>query len=82
MNKRVRSRILIKFLNRKMIQTCDLLTCGVLTLTLSTEFDLLLCQPMFEPFQAASTKGDLASTSKATVLVTSKYTQNLYILRE
>ena len=65
-----------------MIQTCDLLTCGVLTLTLSTEFDLLLCQPMFEPFQAASTKGDLASTSKATVLVTSKYTQNLYILRE
>ena len=64
------------------IQTCDLLTCGVLTLTLSTEFDLLLCQPMFGPFQVASTLGDLAVVAIATVSVASKQTQSLCILKE
>ena len=47
-----------------------------------SEFDLLLCQPKFGPFQVASTLGDLAAAAISTVLVPSKQTQGLYILKE
>ena len=47
-----------------------------------SKFNLLLCQPMFGPFQVASTLGDLAAAAIATVSVASKQTQSLYILKE
>ena len=46
------------------------------------EFNLLLSQPMFAPFEVASTLGDLAAAAIASVLFNSKKTQSLYILKD
>ena len=40
-----------------------------------SQFNLLLCQPTFGPFQVASALGDLAAAAIATVSVASKQTE-------
>ena len=80
------SRILAKILHWKiLLAPCFEPATFQLALLLTDDRKSIYCvkcQPTFGAFQVASTRGDLAAAAIATVLVTLKLTQILYILKE